>query len=57
MDAAALELIILKHSFDLILCQVHVLRRNLFCVLLPVRNDRRRYRQQTVHINLELDQD
>ena len=57
MDAAALELIILEHSLDLFLCQVHVLRCNLFCVLLPVRNDRRRYRQQTVHINLEPDQD
>ena len=26
-------------------------------MLLPVRNDRRRYRQQTVHINLEPDHD
>ena len=57
MYPAALELILLDHFFNLFLGQVHVLRRYLFCMLYPVRSDRRRYRQQTVHINLELDQD
>ena len=57
MYPAALELIFLEHSFNLFLKQVHVLWRNLFCMLYPVRSDRRRYRKQTVHINLELDQD
>ena len=57
MYPAALELILLDHSFNLFLFQVHVLRRYLFCMLYPIRSDGRRYRQQTVHINLELDQD
>ena len=57
MYPAALELILLEHSFNFFLYQVHVLRRYVFCMLYPVRRDRSRYRQQTVHINLELDQD